>query len=206
MGIPPRHGPDWGQQGPSAAEPTGGARQGLGAFFAGLPPEALQFLSHTGEIKITGPSLVAGQRIEISRVQVPENFAFVITDVQYYALVPSKYLGGPLIALQPEQLVGLIRFDLIVQDRQPMRSTGEYINPYMAGPRIRAEGWPFVEISPTSTRDNLFLYAKSKMTVAAKAWIDVVPRFWLSMLGVRITGYTLPELVVVEAIKRANRA
>lgn len=205
METPPRHGSDWGQQGPSLAEPTGGPRppKHLGAFFESLPPEALQFLSHAGEVRVTSSNLVAGTAIEISRLQVPENHAFVITDVQYYGLVPSRFLNAPLVALEPEQLVGLIRFDLVVQERQPMRSTGDYVNPYLFTPETKAEGWPFTETSPTSTRDVFVLYAKSKMNVVAKAWIDVVPRFWLSMLGVRFTGYTLPVLMVEAAVKRA---
>lgn len=205
MAMPPRHGIEWDRQGPSPAEPTGGPYppKHLGAFFESLPPQTLQFLSHAGEVRITATNLVAGNAIEISRLRVPENYAFVITDVQYYGLVPSRYLNAPMIAIQSEQLVGLIRFDLIVQDRQPMRSTGDYVDPYTLAPETKAEGWPFTELSPTSTRDIFVLYAKSKMNVVAKAWIDVVPRFWLSVLGVRFTGYTLPELMVEAAIKKA---
>jgi len=203
--LAPRHGIEWDRQGPSKAEPTGGPCPPvhLGAFFEALPPQTLQFLSHSGEVRITAANLIAGNAIEISRLRVPENYAFVITDVQYYGLVPSRYLNAPLIPLLPEQLTGLIRFDLIIQDRQPMRSTGDYVDPYSLAPETISEGWPYTELSPTSSRDVFVLYAKSKMTVVAKAWVDVVPRFWLSVLGVRFTGYTLPELMVEAAIKKA---
>jgi len=198
MGIPARHGADWGQQGPSVAEPAGGPKppKQLGAFFESLPPQALQFLSHSGQVRMTAQNLVAGTSVEISKIRVPENFAFVITDVQYYGLVPSRSLSAPFIPLLSEQLSGLIRFDLVIQDRQAMRSTSDLA-------QTKAEGWSFLETSPTSTRDVFVLYAKSRMSVVAKAWIDVVPVFWLSVLGVRFTGYTLPELMVEAAIKKA---
>lgn len=198
MGVPSRHGSDWGQQGPSVAEPAGGPAPSkhLGAFFETLPPQALQFLSHTGQVRTTAQNLVAGNSIEISKVRVPENFAWVITDVQYYGLVPSLFPAAPLIPLLPEQLSGLLRFDLVIQDRQAMRSTHDLA-------QTKTEGWSFLETSPTSTRDVFALYAKSKMSVVAKAWVDVVPTFWLSAIGVRLTGYTLPELMIEAAIKKA---
>lgn len=203
--TPPRHGAELDRQRPNVAEPTGGPyppRQ-LPAFFENLPPQALQFLAHSGEVAVTNQNLVAGGIIEISQLRVPKNYMFVITDVQYYGLVPSIEPYSPLVPIQKEQLVGLIRFDLTFQDRQPMRTTGDYVNPYVPGPEFIREGWPFVELSPSGCCDNFTLYAKSDMKISAKAHIDVVPNFWLSMLGVRFTGYTLPELMVEENIKRA---
>jgi hypothetical protein len=202
---PPRHGFEWGKQGPSLAEPTGGPRppRQLGQFFESLPPEAVNFLAHSGQVQIDKDNLIAGNTINISELEVPKNYAFVITDVQYYGLVPSTEPYGPFVPLKREQLAGLIRFDLLFQNRQSMRTTGDYVNPYFPAPEIIREGWPFVELSPSQEGENFSLYAKSSVKIKAVAHVDIVPAFWLSILGVRFTGYSLPEIMVEAAIKRA---
>jgi hypothetical protein len=203
--TPPRHGSEWDRQSPSVAEPTGGPKppRQLGAFFEELPPEAVDFLTHSGEVKVNAQNLVVGNTIEISRIQVPTNYMFVITNVEFYGLVPSKFPYSPLVPVLKEQLVGLIRFNLLFQNRQSMRSTGDYVNPYVVVPEFKREGWPFVELSPSEVCENFSLYAKSDDKITAVAYVDVIPNFWLSILGVRFTGYALPELMVQEHIKRA---
>lgn len=203
--TPPRHGSEWDRQRPNVVEPTGGPcppRQ-LGAFFEQLPPEAVDFLTHAGQVQVDGQNLVAGNVIEITRLQVPKNYMFVITDVQFYGLVPSEFPYSPPVPILKEQLTGLIRFNLLFQDRQTMRSSGDYFNPYVPGPKFKREGWPFVELSPSDDCENFSLYAKSDDKVSAVAYVDVVPNFWLSTLGARFTGYALPELMVEAHIKRA---
>lgn len=216
MGIPPRHGVDLDRQGPSPAEPTGGPipSKQLGAFFEDLPPQALQFFAHSGDMQMSALNLFVGNSIELCRLTVPNQQAFVVTDVQYYGLVPSRHFNAPLLPLQIEQLVHLIRFELVIEEYRPMRLDGAHANtvavpPGDMGPLppvnvfTRFEGWPFVELAPTSDRGMFALYAKSRANIVAKAWVEALPRFWLSKLGVRITGYTVSEQALESAIKKA---
>lgn len=175
------------------------------AFFQALPPEAIQFVAHTGDVRLTSSNLVAGAKIDITSFEVPATTALVITDVQWFGLVPSRFSNVPPLPIGPEQLAGLIRFDFTFNGTAPVSSTATMVNPYGSSPAVSRTGWPYTELSQSPNRGTFVMYAKSRQIVTAKAYIDVIPQFWLTLLGVRILGYGLPELDLGQAIKRISR-
>jgi len=220
-----RHGHGWDrqtiappqQQGPVAPPPepayVGADRNSHGiipvrsvdAFFQALPPEAIQFVAYTGDVRLTSSNLVVNAKIDITSFEVPANTAFVITDVQWFGLVPSRFSNVPLLSIGPEQLAGLIRFDLTFNGNAPISATANMVNPYGSAPAVSRTGWPYVELSQSPNRGTFVMYAKSRQVITAKAYIDVIPQFWLTMLGVRVLGYALPELDLGQAIKKISR-
>lgn len=175
------------------------------AFFQALPPEVIQFATHTGDVRLTSSNLIVNGTIDITTFEVPVGTAFVITDAQWFGLVPSRFINTPLLPIGPEQLAGLIRFDLTVSGTGPVSSTADMVDPYTAAPSVARTGWPYVELSQSPNRGTFVMYAKGRQVITAKAYIDAIPQFRLTMLGVRILGYRLPELDLGQAIKKITR-
>lgn len=174
------------------------------AFFQGLPSESIQHLAQSGSARVTESNLVAGSTITITTATVPDKYVWAITDVQFYALSPSKQLEGPLIPLSVEQLVGFMRFELTAGQRQPFRTANTLVNPYASSSSVATEntGWPFVSLTPAGPRGTFALYAKSNQPVQVEVKIDVVPRFWITVVGARFTGFSLPEVSWAEVLRR----
>lgn len=173
------------------------------AFFADLPNYSVQFLAEVSEVRVTASNLVANTGITVLDFQVTDKYVWVVTDFQAFGLCPSRDLEAPMIAISAEQLAGLIRFDLTMSERQPLRVDVNLVDPYSAASAVASTktGWPFTATSLTN-RGSFALYAKSQQHVKVTAYVDVVPRFWLSVLGARITGFSLPETSFDEIFNR----
>lgn len=174
------------------------------AFFQGLPSESVQHIAEAGSARVTEANLVAGTSITITTATVPDKYVWAITDVQFYALCPSCKLEAPLVPLTVEQLTGFLRFELTAGQRQPFRTSNNLVNPYgsSSDPASASTGWPFVSLTPAGVRGVFALYAKSNQPIQVVVKVDVVPRFWISVVGVRFTGFALPEVIWAEFLRR----
>lgn len=232
----PRHGIDWGRAGVTPVSPTDLERttsrplpttpssapdnqakplglprvlsvRTIDAFYETLPSRTIQYFSQCGQARCSASNLVAGGVINIVNATVPEKYVWVVTDAAFYGLCPSSHLEAPSVPVSYASLVGLLRFEITLGDRQPLANSGSYMNPYAAvssDPNAGTTGWPFTE-TPLTSRGSFALYARSQQAVRVVAQVDVVPRFWLSVLGARLTGFTIPEVTFDEILRKQQR-
>jgi hypothetical protein len=231
-GTPPRHGPDWGrgqrtpaggvqaglpyasaffgQMLPQAGAVPTNAVQAAGIFpvwqlntiFDVLPDPATQLLALTQEVRWNAALVAAKQGTVLSTV-VPQKYAYIITDIFYYALAPSSLLAGPPARLTAEQLAGLVHFELKLNNLAPMKDDTSLVNPYTTDDPATDSGWANLEQPYGPQRNGRFaVYARSGQKVEVLAMIDTEPRFMLSKLGAHIHGYSLPETTFAEIFRQ----
>lgn len=177
----------------------------LNTFFQVLPTKTLQFFVETGQARITASNLIVGGTIPIIGVQVPDKTTWIVTGAQFYGLAPSSQLEAPMVNITAEQLVGLIRFELKLGDHEPMQTHGVFVDPlaaYSTGTTSNS-GLPFSE-SPLARNTTFALYARSGQSVKVNAQVDTVPRFWLSTIVARLSGFMMPELSFDTIVSRIN--
>jgi len=220
--TPPRHGIDWSKSRPTPAGPVGvQARRAvtpvaapppadvttpvrvfgivpvttLHAFYQALPDPSVQQVAKITEVPWPN-SITAGTKLDLASFTVPDQYVYVLTDIYYYALSPSSALDAPLIQLQPYQLSGLVRFELYMGNRTPLRIDSSTFNPYdnTTAPNFDGSGWPVLDTVFGTRRGGSFaLYARSKNVVQVRAVVDVVPRFSITKLGAHFHGYAVAE-------------
>lgn len=222
MGQPNRHGhggwsgvpvplgvgtPAAGRGGPDGAPSLApGAQQqarvltvrSLNTFLEALPNQNVSHLAlHTTQPydPTTGP----GTKLALQTNTVPDGNSWVITDLRFFALAPSTGLMTPPTYLQPENLAGLLRFDIQFASRSPLKLEGTFYSVY-AGAAATAlqvgsrSGWPFTRQDFGTQRELSFaLYAKEGDQIDAIANVDIAPQFPLAALGVEVHGFVVPS-------------
>jgi hypothetical protein len=169
----------------------------LDAFLSALPRESISFLAKSQEVRYDHTK-IAGQSINIGSLAVPQNYIWVLTDVEFYAYAPSSGLGAQPKTLDEEALVGLLRLDILFGGSSPLNSQSNRMSPYTepAQSAMSTSGWPWLERPFGVQRMPSFaLYAKENQTVDLMCFVEVPPRFPIGKLGVNIHGFALPTSV-----------
>lgn len=219
--TPGRHGVDWGRVHPLGPGGAGGPRTAgkpaplpqpqaekvdavvkvagllpvrvLGAFYETLPDPSVQQVTKTVE-GYWSRSYRANDQFALATFAVPDQYVYVLTDVEYYALAPSRNLAAPETALGDHQLVGLLRFELNIGNRQPMRLDAETVNPNTSSGSNASSGWGLLNTTFGARRSASFaVYARSQQTVQVNVTLIDVPRFNLSKIGAQFHGFGVPE-------------
>jgi hypothetical protein len=180
----------------------------IDAFFQELPELSVQPIIKLMEAQFTftdlttvASAITSGVNLPAIPVSfdffsVPPQYVYIIVDVLYYALAPSKWSYSPLVQLSAEQLAGLARFDLTFSGRQPARFDMSTIAPH-ANPGSTATlstGWPLLETLFGPQRTTGFaVYARSSQDVKVTVTFSDVPHFVITKIGAHLHGYAVPE-------------
>lgn len=233
--MPGRHGLDWGRVQRSPASPVGSPvgrptplpqpqpQQAptalvkaadvlpvsvLDAFFQTLPDPSLQQFSQVVEGRWPRLTETPATFVQLTQFTVPSQFVYIYTDVFYYGQAPSHCLEASPRQLDLSALAGLVRFELLIGNRTPMRQDAKLYDPYSSinSPSVDRTGWPFLEAPFGSQRGGGFaVYATSQQSVTVTAWIDTWPRFTITKLGAHLHGFAVPESAFEQIFRRSMR-
>jgi hypothetical protein len=171
----------------------------LHAFYQEFPRPGLQQLAIGKEIRFQNSFLNTARGVQIGTTAPPSEEVFVITDVFMYGIIPGTGLNSPPVNLTLYQLSGLIRFDVRVGNRSPMRLTADTRSPYPAAGQTNPgdlAGWHLLNTQFGSQRTSSFaLYARFNQAISV--WLMPVvagrqPRFPISKVGYHIHGLVVP--------------
>jgi len=225
MAAPSRHGQRW-FRGPTptpqggdpvairgpAATPTGPAPaptrvipvKEMNAWYRRLPSPNVLHKLITGEVRYKH-SLSVGQKLQLSSTVVTENYVWVFTDIDFYAMAPATAMLRPPLQLDPESLVGILRLELTFGGTTPITTSAQRLSPYTTPAQYTAtvpttSGWPWLQTPFGSQRMPSFaLYAKGNEEIRVEATIEALPRFPISRLGVNMHGFSVPTTLFPSA-------
>lgn len=188
-------------QAPSPGQTTGERTRAIpveavDAFLSALPRKSVQQLALHDMAAWDLATVAAGSTITISGLQVPQSMVYVFTDVFFYGLTPSGDLAARMERLPSGALAGLVRFQLVFNERQPLQMEGSIISPYggTAATVTRRAGWPFVDRAFGTQRETSFaVYADELETMEARAIVDVLPAFLIRQVGVELNGFAVSK-------------
>lgn len=177
--------------GPPQAVPV---RQ-IDAFLEALPRESISFLSpRSGEVRYNH-ALLPGQTLSIATFAIPDQYIWVINDVEFYAFGPAVGLQGAPITINNAGLVGLMKLELLFSGASPVQSQAQRMSPYTSPSQATTgtSGWPWLERNFGSSRmPSYALYAKEGQTIEARLTVEVLPRFPITKVGVNLHGFSTP--------------
>lgn len=216
MSTPRRHGVRWSSQptplnegapaialrggltplpGPQATHGVIAVKE-LDAFLSALPRESITFLTKSQEVRYDH-SLIVGQSLPIGTpIIVPQQYVWVLTDVEFYAYGPSIGIGQAPRTINSGGLVGLLRLDLLFSGSSPINSQSFRMSPYTTPGQTTTStsGWPWLERNFGVTRmPSYALYAKENQTIDLKATVEDLPRFPISKVGYNLHGFSIPS-------------
>lgn len=227
MGMPPRAGRDWGEaipgQVPAEGRPAkipdrptpasgGGPGSGpskpagpipvkvLNACLDRLPFESISMFTRNMEARYSWDVLSTNgfnRRYDLHLFTVPKQYVYVITDLTYYALAPSRSLEAPFVKLDTHALAGIFHFDLQLANKQAMSFYTSSYDGYKScnigtAPAEVTTGWSHLDQNFGPQRTIGFaLYAKENVEAHAFVVVDNLPRFQITKLGAVCHGIAL---------------
>jgi hypothetical protein len=165
------------------------------AWLNELPKESVRQLLAAAEVRYDH-RLPVGESFTLIAQEVESQYTWVLTDIEYYALVPTTGMQSPPKQLPRESLVGLVTFGIKFAGKTPMRELGLRLSPYSAPFQtpFTGSGWPWLNTFFGPQRMPSFaLYAKSGERITVEAKIENQPRFPISKIGVNLHGFTISE-------------
>jgi len=171
----------------------------INAFFQMLPSPDIQQQAIARENTFAAVDLDEG--LVVGTIVTRPQQVYIWTDVFYYAVIPGPGMASPPVQLTEYQLSGLVRFDLTIDDRNPMNLTANTASPYfdpLYPTQGNLSGWQVLNQNFGSTRygSAFALYARSQQvtTITMKAvQRGRYPRFPITKVGVQIHGYVASE-------------
>jgi len=181
---------------PVAAEPAPAhivpVRQ-VNFWLRNLPREQVTHLVVRDEIRYNHALNIGGELL-MGGVQVADQYVWVLTDVEYYALAPSSGMPQIPTSLSAGALVGLLRFDLLFGGNDPVKVRANVMSPYSTPDQATSStgGWPWLQ-RPFGTQrmPSFAVYAHAGTTINARVTVEDVPRFPITKLGVNMHGFTI---------------
>lgn len=136
-----------------------------------------------------------GAIVQMFESFVPDGMVNIITDVQWFAVVPGTAMSSPPQLLNEAGLYGQMYFQILFNGRTPMELEGEYANitgifpaPQGIG---RVNGWPFLNRDLGEECPCFAVYAQSGAQITSRFITTANQTFPITTLGCRINGFTL---------------
>jgi hypothetical protein len=137
----------------------------------------------------------AGAIIQTFEAIVPNNMVYVLTDVQWFAIVPGPGLNSPPQMLNEAGVYGQMYFQILFNGITPLELEGEYAN-ITGAPTTQAtgrvNGWPFLLRDVGEECPCFAVYAKSGARVTGRLVTTSSQTFPITAIGTRINGFSLP--------------
>jgi len=159
-------------------------------------PSVQHFTRH--ESVLWNPNLFAGNNVvfQMFEAKVPDNMVWVVTDVQWYIIVPGPGLNSPPRMLNEAGVYGQMYFQILFNNITPLELEGEYANVFGVGnPPIafgRVNGWPFLRRDIGEECPCFAIYARTGSRVTGQFTTTAFQTFPITAVGTRINGFSLP--------------
>lgn len=165
-------------------------------FLSVLPsPDINQISRHDSQYYTPGTQ--PGDTNTITSMRVSRGTVIVFTDIEFFALAPSPFLMGAEQRLDPGNLAGLLRFELLFSGQMPLEMEGNFISPRAGTNRTLGlkSGWPFVDKKFGVERGSAYgLYAREGIEAKVVVTMDVQPDFPITTIGVEMAGFSVSVL------------
>ena len=171
----------------------------IDAFYQMLPTPDIQQQALQAEVLFNSADTNEG--LVIGSIVTRPQQVYIWTDLTFYGMIPGDGMASPAGQLDMHQLSGLLRFELNIDNRNPMALTTANASPYIDplftndGPK---SGWATLDRKFGSTRygSAFALYARSQQVTAITMMAvqrERFPRFVLDRIGFEIHGYVASE-------------
>lgn len=179
-----------------------------------LPFESISMFTRNMEMRyswdITAAAGIGSNgRYDLHLFTVPKQYVYIITDLTYYVLAPSRSLEAPFTQLGEHAIAGIMHFELLLADKAAMSFfTSTYdgyksSNTAVAAAQVTT-GWSHLEKSFGPQRTIGFaLYAKEDVQAHAFFVVDNLPRFNITKVGAICHGIKVPAGAFMNLFNKA---
>jgi len=193
---------------PGQKKPTGPALLAGGvvpvsvidAFYQMLPSPDIQQQAIQNSIAYNQDEIGTG--LALRTITTRPQQVYIWTDLTFYATIPGDGMSSPPAQLAKHQLDGLFRFNVQIDDINPMNLVTDTASPYndpaqWTQPGLQS-GWATLDRDFGSTRygSAFALYARSQQITKITLENVIVgnnPRFVIDRIGFELHGYVASE-------------
>jgi hypothetical protein len=126
---------------------------------------------------------------------VPNNMVSIVTDIQWFGIIPGSSMVSPPRMLNEAGLYGQMYFTLLFNGRTPLELEGEYANitGIATGAAVgRINGWPFLQRDVGEECPCFAVYAQAGARITGRFTTTSFQTFPITAVGTRINGFSLP--------------